>query len=144
MPEARRFEGRATDRSPDPAPRARTDRARGDVLSGPREARDATGEAASYMGVRPKRPVDQKGGLGAIELVARYSELRVGDEAFPTFADPAKSARKAKEWAVGLNWYPERRIKIGLNYGLTRFEGGAATGDREDEKTLVTRFQVAF
>ena len=33
---------------------------------------------------------------------------------------------------------------IGLNYGLTRFEGGAATGDREDEKTLVTRFQVAF
>ena len=103
-----------------------------------------TGEAASYTGVRPKRPVDQKGGIGAIELVARYSELKVGDEAFPTFADPAKSAQKAKEWAVGLNWYPERRIKIAVNYGQTSFEGGGATGNREDEKALLTRFQVAF
>lgn len=103
-----------------------------------------TGEAASYTGVRPKRPVDQKGSIGAIELVARYSQLKVGDEAFPTFADPAKSAQKAKEWAVGLNWYPERRIKIAVNYGQTSFEGGAATGNREDEKALLTRFQVAF
>jgi phosphate-selective porin OprO/OprP len=94
--------------------------------------------------VRPKKPVDQKG-IGAIELVPRYSELDIGDEAFPTFADPARSARKAKEWAVGLNWYPERRIKIAVNYGQTSFDGGgAAGGDREDEKALVTRFQVAF
>ena len=104
-----------------------------------------TGEAESYTGLRPKKPVDQKGGIGAIELVARYSELQVGDEAFPTFADPARSARKAKEWAVGLNWYPERRIKIAVNYGKTSFEGGAAAGgDREDEKALLSRFQVAF
>lgn len=103
-----------------------------------------TGEAESYTGVRPKKPVDQKG-IGAIELVARYSELDIGDEAFPTFADPARSARKAKEWAVGLNWYPERRIKIAVNYGQTSFDGGAAAGgDREDEKALLTRFQVAF
>ncbi|HLQ24138.1 MAG TPA: porin [Gemmatimonadales bacterium] len=103
-----------------------------------------TGEAASFTGIKPKRPVDQRGGIGAIELVARYSELEVGDEAFPTFADPTKSAQKAKEWAVGLNWYPERRIKIAVNYGHTSFEGGAATGNREDEKALLTRFQVAF
>ncbi len=104
-----------------------------------------TGEAASFTGLKPNRPVDQKGGFGAIELVARYSELRVGDETFPTFADPAKSARTAKEWAIGLNWYPERRIKIAVNYGQTSFEGGAAAGgDREDEKALLTRFQVAF
>jgi phosphate-selective porin OprO/OprP len=68
----------------------------------------------------------------------------VGGEAFPTFADPTKSAYKAKEWAVGVNWYPERRIKIAVNYGQTSFEGGAATGNREDEKALLTRFQVAF
>jgi phosphate-selective porin OprO/OprP len=103
-----------------------------------------TGEAASFTGIKPKRPVDQKGGIGAVELVARYSELEVGDEAFPAFADRTKSAQKAKEWAVGLNWYPERRIKIAVNYGQTSFEGGAATGNREDEKALLTRFQVAF
>jgi phosphate-selective porin OprO/OprP len=32
-----------------------------------------------------------------------------------------------------------------MNYGQTSFDGGAAGGaDREDEKALLTRFQVAF
>lgn len=103
-----------------------------------------TGEAASYRGLTPRRPVGGPGGAGAVELVARYSELAVGDEAFPAFADPARAARKAKEWAVGVNWYPERRIKLAVNYGRTSFAGGAATGDREDEQALLTRLQVAF
>lgn len=103
-----------------------------------------TGENASYRGISPKKPVTAKG-YGAVELVGRYSELTVDDEAFPTFANPARSARKAKEWAVGVNWYPERRIKIAVNYGQTSFEGGAAGGaDRADEKALLTRFQLAF
>jgi phosphate-selective porin OprO/OprP len=100
-----------------------------------------TGEDASYRGVSPKRPVTTKGGFGAIELVARYSELKVDDAAFPTFANPARAARKANEWAFGVNWYPERRIKFAINYSQTSFDGG---GDREDEKALLTRFQVAF
>jgi phosphate-selective porin OprO and OprP len=103
-----------------------------------------TGEKASYRGLSPRKPVTAKG-YGAFEVVARYSELRVDDEAFPTFANPDRSARKAKEWAVGLNWYPERRVKIAVNYGQTSFDGGAANGaDRDDEKALLTRFQVAF
>lgn len=103
-----------------------------------------TGENASYRGLSPKKPVTAKG-YGAFELVARYSELKVDDDVFPVFANPARSARRAKEWAVGFNWYPERRVKIAINYGQTSFEGGAAGGaDREDEKALLTRFQVAF
>jgi phosphate-selective porin OprO/OprP len=103
-----------------------------------------TGENASYRGLSPKRPLTAKG-YGAFEVVARYSKLVVDDDAFPTFADPARSARKAKEWAVGLNWYAERRLKIGVNYGQTEFDGGAAGGaDRTTEKALLTRFQVAF
>ncbi len=103
-----------------------------------------TGEKASYRGLSPKKPVTA-GGYGAFEVVGRYSELTVDDEAFPTFANPARSARKAKEWAVGLNWYAERRIKIAVNYGQTSFDGGAAGGaDRDTEKALLTRFQVAF
>ncbi|HZE73691.1 MAG TPA: porin [Gemmatimonadales bacterium] len=104
-----------------------------------------TGEDAGYRGVSPKKPVTTKGGFGAVELVARYSELKVDDDAFPTFANPARSARKAREWAFGVNWYPERRMKFAINYGQTSFDGGAAGGaDREDENTLLTRFQVAF
>ena len=86
-----------------------------------------------------------KGGFGAVELVARYSELKVDDDAFPPFANPARSARKARAWAFGVNWYPERRIKFAITYGQTSFDGGAAAaGDRPDEKALLTRFQVAF
>jgi phosphate-selective porin OprO/OprP len=60
------------------------------------------------------------------------------------FADPARSARRAREWGVGLNWYLERRVKIAANYLHTTFDGGATTGDREDENAILTRFQVAF
>jgi len=103
-----------------------------------------TGENASYRGLSPRKPVTAKG-YGAFEVVGRYSELTVDDDAFPTFADPARSARKAKEWAVGLTWSAERRIKIAVNYGQTSFDGGAAGGaDRDTEKALLTRFQVAF
>ena len=59
--------------------------------------------------------------------------------------NPARAAPKAKEWAFGVNWYPERRIKFAINYGQTTFDAGAAGGaDREDEEALLTRFQVAF
>lgn len=103
-----------------------------------------TGEKASYRGITPRKPVDARG-VGAVELVARYSELQVDDDAFPAFADPTRSARKAREWAVGVNWYPEQRIKIAVNYGRTSFDGGAPAGaDRDHEKALLTRFQVAF
>jgi phosphate-selective porin OprO and OprP len=102
-----------------------------------------TGDKASFTGLTPNRPVTG-GGLGALELVARYAELRVDDEAFPTFADPARSARKAREWGAGFNWYFERRIKIAANYLHTSFDGGDPAGDREDENAILTRFQVSF
>ena len=102
-----------------------------------------TGDQASFTGLAPRRPVTE-GGAGALELVVRYAELSVDDEAFPTFADPARAARRAREWGTGLNWYLERRVKIAANYLHTTFDGGAATGDREDENAILTRFQVAF
>ena len=104
-----------------------------------------TGEDASFAGLaRPKHPITQ-GGAGAWELVARYGVLDVDDDAFPLFADPAKSASKATSWSGGVNWYPVGNLKIALSYTQTGFDGGAAGGaDREDEKVLFTRFQIAF
>ena len=56
-----------------------------------------------------------------------------------------KSARKAKGWGAGFNWYLNRNIRIALDYEQTRFEGGAAGGaDRPNEKVLFNRFQIAF
>ena len=105
-----------------------------------------TGEDASYRGVTPARPfAPGKDGWGAWELVARYGELDVDDAAFPLYADPAASARRAEAWVAGVNWYLNSNLKLVLNYLQTGFDGGAAGGaDREDEKAVFTRLQVAF
>ena len=106
-----------------------------------------TGEDASYRGVvKPSHPFSPgKGGWGAWELVGRYGVLEIDDRAFPVFADPAVSARRAKAWTLGVNWYLTSNLKLVVNYLDTQFEGGAAAGaDREDEKAVFSRLQVAF
>lgn len=141
-----------------------------------------TGEDASFKGVKPKNDFDlEKGGWGAWELVARYSEINLDSDTFknrfgqnanenqnagaPTginsaYADGTKSAKSAKSWTAGVNWYLNQNAKIALNYEHTSFEGGASirnqninagntnyqaiVKDREDEEALLARFQVAF
>lgn len=104
-----------------------------------------TGEDASYKGVKPRNVFDPAANAwGALELAARYGALRIDVDTFPTFADPAKAAREARAWAVGVNWYLNRAIKTQVDYESTAFEGGAPGGDREQEKVLFTRAQVAF
>jgi phosphate-selective porin OprO/OprP len=105
-----------------------------------------TGEKNSFKHISPSKPFDLgKGQWGALELVARYSELRVDAGAFPTFADPAKSANRAKAWAAGFNWYLNRNVKLAANYEQTRFKGGGSgNGDREAEKVILSRVEVAY
>jgi len=144
-----------------------------------------TGEDSSFKSIKPKNDFDlDKGGWGAWELALRYSELSVDSDTFKnsngtlasqtsadaiakladSFADPTLSARKAKTWTAGINWYLNSNAKIVLNYEQTSFDGGAATGkafkadgssnnynaatnrvkDREDERALFARFQAAF
>ena len=105
-----------------------------------------TGENASYKAVTPRKPFDlKKGGWGALELTARYGLLRIDKEAFPTYADPNKSAQEACEWGVGANWYLNRNVKLVLDYEQTAFNGGAAGGaDCETERVIFTRAQLQF
>lgn len=143
-----------------------------------------TGEDASSKGVKPKQYFDlDKGGRGAWELVGRYSEMNLDANTFnnssgilakqtsadtvPTlaeaYADPTFSAKKAKTWTVGVNWYLNQNAKVVLNYAQTSFDGGAASGaaftgatsnsynaatnrvaNRPDERALLARFQIAF
>ena len=112
-----------------------------------------TGEEATYGGVTPKHPFDlSRGHWGAWQLAARYAELDVDDKAFPTFADPRSSASGARSWAVGLNWYLNKNIRLMTSYSHTDFEGGgkstasAASGavTHQDEDVWFTRFQLLF
>ncbi len=105
-----------------------------------------TGEDAGYRGVvRPSNPFKPgEAGWGAFELIGRYGVLDIDDDAFPVFADPAASARRARNWTLGLNWYLTGNLKLVVNYLETTFKGGAAATDREDEKAIFSRLQVAF
>jgi phosphate-selective porin OprO/OprP len=104
-----------------------------------------TGENASFKGVKPLWNFNpMQGNWGAIELKARYNELHLDSDTFPLFADPAQSARRVRAWAVGINWYLMPHLKVMLDYEQGSFEGGARSGDREKERVLLTRLQIAF
>jgi phosphate-selective porin OprO and OprP len=104
-----------------------------------------TGEKAGFRSPGPRKPFDLKeGGLGALELVARYGELSLDEASFPVYATSTASAEKAKAWGVGLNWHFTRAVKVAVNYERTTFTGGAADGDREPENAIITRFQTSF
>jgi phosphate-selective porin OprO/OprP len=104
-----------------------------------------TGEDASFDGVKPAHNFDPKSNQwGAFELVARYSQLNVDSRTFPRFANLATSSKEAREGTVGVTWHFNPMFKINLDYSNTAFNGGAATGDRPDEKVVFTRAQFRF
>jgi phosphate-selective porin OprO/OprP len=108
-----------------------------------------TGEEEAFRGFTPGSTFQPgKPGLGAFELVARYHELDVDDDAFVgganSFANPATAISKESAFGLGLNWYPWNTLKLSLNYERTSFEGGAAAGDRADEDALFSRFAINY
>ena len=106
-----------------------------------------TGEKKTYRSVVPRKSLEIDGdhGAGAWELVGRYTVLNVDKAAFADgFADPTKSAGAARAWALGVNWYLNYFTKLQFEYEQTRFEQGAATGNRPTEKAFMERLQVAF
>jgi phosphate-selective porin OprO/OprP len=109
----------------------------------------ASGEEEAFRGFTPGSTWQPgKPGLGAFEIVARYHELDVDDNAFTgganSFANPLTAVTKETAYGVGVNWYPWNTVKLSLNYELTSFEGGAATGDRADEQALFSRFAINY
>lgn len=103
------------------------------------------GGEPTFRGVSPKKPFDREAKTwGAFEIKARYGRLEVDEDSFPIFANPASAAQAADEWGLGVNWYLNRNLRIDLDYERTEFEGGASSGDREDENVLLSRFQIAF
>jgi phosphate-selective porin OprO/OprP len=108
-----------------------------------------TGEDQTFRSPNPAQPFQVgKPGWGAWELVARVQELSIDKDAFvggaASYANPATAARKARSAGIGVNWYLNQNVKWQLDYDVTRFDGGAATGDRPDEKALFTRVGLQF
>ena len=111
-----------------------------------------TGEDAAFNGVTPRHPFNPRNGdWGALQLVARYAELDVDKAAFPAFANPATSASEAHAWAVGLNWYLNKNIRVNTSFSRTTFTGGGGAGTtvpaavtQHPEDVFFTRVQLSF
>ena len=106
-----------------------------------------TGDATAYDGLQPRHDFDPAGGnWGALEVVARIDRLLVDRDAFNLgFAGPAASAREDFEWAVGLNWYLNRNVKLETAYVRNRFTLGATHNhNRPGEDGILTMLQLQF
>jgi phosphate-selective porin OprO/OprP len=111
-----------------------------------------TGEDSSFNGVVPRTNFDfSKGTWGAFELAGRFANVRIDDAAFPLYASAAASADEATSVGLGLNWYLSKAVLFKIDYYQTNF--GFAPGApavptspalRHDEKSFITRFQLAF
>ena len=111
-----------------------------------------TGEDSSYAGVVPATNFDlSKGTWGAFEVATRYAHLKIDDAAFPTYAAVASNADEAASFGLGLNWYLSKSVRLTFDYYQTKFDfpaGAPAVPTplnlRQDEKSVITRFQIAF
>ena len=92
-----------------------------------------TGETRGYRNgvmrtISPRNPVG-KGGFGAWELVAQYSEVDLWDSGVGSGHDRgtledvgisrggnALRATKSETWTLGVNWYPTDNIRLMANY----------------------------
>lgn len=101
------------------------------------------GGDAAYEGVKPRHAWGQ-GGLGAFELAARVHELRVDPDTFPTFANPANAARRARGFTAGAGWWASRNLRVIADFDRTTFTGGAAGGNRRPENAVLIRTQISW
>jgi phosphate-selective porin OprO/OprP len=103
-----------------------------------------TGEEASAKAVVPKNPISE-GGYGAWQVVARAGNLTVDKEAFPIYADPAKSFRSIQTLGAGLNWYATANYRAHAGYEVTSFKAAEGSSlKRDDEHFVTARVQASF
>jgi phosphate-selective porin OprO and OprP len=106
-----------------------------------------TGEDATYGQVWPRNNFSLTGGgIGAWELAARIDELVIDRDAYKYgLASPSASSLEAFEYAMGVNWYLNRNVKLMVDYEHTGFRyGGTAGHDRPDESAVLSELQMQF
>ena len=84
----------------------------------------------------------------------RYAQLSVDEGVYDnlipgtpntSLANPNNAARKAKSWAIGVNWYMNKMVRLMLDFDYTNFDGGAPNGgDRRSEEVMMSRVQWVF
>ena len=102
-------------------------------------------------GVEPRRPLLQ-GGIGAVELTARYEQLRFSSPGAES--EPASDSRRAahilgngeRAFTGGLNWYVNRWIRLRFN-GIREVLDDGSLGpepNRTSFWSVISQLQVGF
>jgi phosphate-selective porin OprO and OprP len=103
-----------------------------------------TGEAASSGITRPRRPFDPPtNSWGAVQLVTRFAVLDVDDDIFASGLAGAGASEKARQFTVGVSWYPASVFKYYLNYERTEFDT-ITTPSRPTEHIILFRVQLGI
>ena len=119
------------------------------VMTG--EARSYSTSRAAFDGVRPRRPFNwREGGMGAFELVGRYSVADLNDHV--TRGRSASSTGgtfggRQEVIGVGVNWYPNNWMRAMLqwnNVNVDRLNAAGTTQIGQRIDTVAMRLQVAF
>jgi phosphate-selective porin OprO/OprP len=102
-----------------------------------------TGERTSDRGVRPRANFDPSAGhWGALQVIGRYSALRIDPAAFAAGLAGATASRDTRAFDFGINWYLTPYIRYYATVEFATFDGGAAT--RPVERGVIFRAQLAF
>jgi len=114
------------------------------TLTGERRKYDP--ETASFRQPRPDAPLGSKGGMGAWELAARFSELDLNDH--PELSAAAGGVRGGKQdvWSLAVNWYPNAAIRFALDFeNITVARLSSAGADiGVDANAVALRAQLAL
>ncbi|MBV9992081.1 MAG: hypothetical protein JOZ72_12415 [Alphaproteobacteria bacterium] len=118
------------------------------VLTG--EVKKYKAETGSWTSPKPAEPFTiDKGGLGAWEIAARYSDMdlnyRPGNAGSAT---PFGGIRGGDQriWTAGLNWYPNQALRFMLDYQHTDVSKLSSAGLNADARldAVSLRAQIAF
>ncbi len=103
------------------------------------------GDRPSFKSIKPKHPFDpSKGTYGAVELTARYSQVKLDLNPFDAkIQKPATSYQSAREAAVGVNWYFNELLRLQVNSSVTTFDSADAS-QPSSQHVLAARFQAAI
>jgi phosphate-selective porin OprO/OprP len=112
-----------------------------------------TGERATLGGIVPSKPLNfETGDIGAWELALRYDGLAAGANMFRPVdqgglgISETQNATGVNGASLGLNWYPNRIIRIGLTVEYQAYTGGGAKGTvvENNELGFITRLQLLY
>ena len=119
------------------------------VITG--EPRKYNTNEAAFNSPKVARPFSLKdGGLGAFEVVARYSHINLNDKVTRGIASSVTGGVFGGEqsvYSVGLNWYPNDFLRFMLDYDIINVDRLNAAGTTQigrREQAVALRAQAAF